>query len=142
MTDVQTLYATVQNLRSARLVSVCPAPDAMAWHPRMSKTEAGLFPARLRYSGISVGYQVAGLLGGGFAPIVATALIRWSGGASWPVATYPAVTALTSLVAVCLGSDRYKLEIHRKGPMERRLAGEPRRKSTNRRIFCQYRPVV
>ena len=41
-----------------------------------------LFPARLRYSGISVGYQMAGLLGGGFAPIIATALIQWSGGAS------------------------------------------------------------
>jgi MHS family shikimate/dehydroshikimate transporter-like MFS transporter len=67
---------------------------------------AELFPARLRYSGISVGYQMAGLLGGGFAPIIATALIQWSGGASWPVATYLAVTALISLVAVCLASDR------------------------------------
>src|SRR5215470_16606226 len=39
---------------------------------------AELFPTRLRYSGISVGYQMAGLLGGGFAPIIATALIQWS----------------------------------------------------------------
>jgi len=87
---------------------------------------AELFPVRLRYSGISLGYQVAGLLGGGFAPIVATALVRWSGGASWPVATYLAVTALTSLVAVCLASDRYRVEIHDTRPMERRLAGERR----------------
>jgi MHS family shikimate/dehydroshikimate transporter-like MFS transporter len=84
---------------------------------------AELFPARLRYSGISVGYQMAGLLGGGFAPIIATALIQWSGGASWPVATYLAVTALISLVAVCLASDRYKVEIHDQALTERRLAG-------------------
>jgi MFS transporter, MHS family, shikimate and dehydroshikimate transport protein len=86
---------------------------------------AELFPTRLRYSGISVGYQMAGLLGGGFATIVATALIQWSGGASWSVATYLAVTALISLVAISLASDRYRVEIHDKGPMERR-AGERR----------------
>jgi len=80
---------------------------------------AELFPTRLRYSGISVGYQMAGLLGGGFAPIVATALIQWSGGASWSVATYLAVTALISLVAISLASDRYRVEIHDKGPGEK-----------------------
>jgi MHS family shikimate/dehydroshikimate transporter-like MFS transporter len=85
---------------------------------------AELFLARLCYSGISVGYQMAGLLGGGFAPIIATALIQWSGGASWSVATYLAVTALISLVAIALASDRYRVEIHDKGPMERRPAGE------------------
>jgi metabolite-proton symporter len=87
---------------------------------------AELFPTRLRYSGISVGYQMAGLLGSGFAPIVATALIQWSGGASWSVATYLAVTALISLVAISLASDRYRVEIHDKGPMGRRPASERR----------------
>jgi MFS transporter, MHS family, shikimate and dehydroshikimate transport protein len=72
---------------------------------------AELFPVRLRYSGISFSFQVAGVLGGGLAPIIATILIQWSGGASWPVATYLSVVALVSLVAVYLASDRYRVKI-------------------------------
>jgi MFS family permease len=72
---------------------------------------ADLFPVRLRYSGISFSFQVSGMVGGGFAPIIATVLMHWSGGASWPVATYMAVIALISLVAVCLASERYRVGI-------------------------------
>jgi MFS transporter, MHS family, shikimate and dehydroshikimate transport protein len=81
---------------------------------------AELFEARVRYSGISFGYQMAGMLGGALAPIIATALIQWVGGASWPVATYLAANSLVSLVAVYLASERYRVEIHD----ESRLAGE------------------
>jgi hypothetical protein len=72
------------------------------------------------YSGISFGYQMAGMLGGALAPIIATVLIQWAGGASWPVATYLAANSLVSLVAVYLATERYRVEIHD----ERGLAGE------------------
>ena len=85
---------------------------------------AGLFPARVRYSGISFSYQMAGMLGGALAPIISTALIQWAGGASWPVATYLAITAFISLVAVYLASDRYRVKIDETAPIERRLASE------------------
>lgn len=39
-----------------------------------------LFGARVRYSGASVGFQTAAAVGGGFAPIVATALVGYTGG--------------------------------------------------------------
>jgi len=65
---------------------------------------AELFPARVRYSGISLGYQMAGMLGGAFAPFVATGLLQWSGGTSWPVATYLAVMSLITLISVCLAT--------------------------------------
>jgi MHS family shikimate/dehydroshikimate transporter-like MFS transporter len=68
---------------------------------------AEMFPVRLRYSGISFTYQVAGVLGGGLAPIIATGLIEWAHGATWPVATYLAAIALASLLAVYFGSQRY-----------------------------------
>jgi MFS transporter, MHS family, shikimate and dehydroshikimate transport protein len=87
---------------------------------------AELFPVQLRYSGISFGYQVAGVLGGGLAPIIATALTQWAGGASWPVATYLACIALIGLVAVCLASDKYRMEINDQGNTQLRLAGERR----------------
>jgi MFS transporter, MHS family, shikimate and dehydroshikimate transport protein len=51
------------------------------------------------------------VLGGGLATIIATILIQWSGGASWPVATYLSVIALISLVAVYFASDRYRVKI-------------------------------
>ena len=54
---------------------------------------------------VSIGIeQVPGSLVGGFALTIATALMMWQG-ASWPVATYMALIALISLVAVCLASE-------------------------------------
>jgi metabolite-proton symporter len=84
---------------------------------------AELFEARVRYSGISFGYQMAGMIGGALAPIIATALIQWAGGASWPVATYLAANSLISLVAVYLASENYRVQIFDEQPGER-LAGE------------------
>jgi MFS transporter, MHS family, shikimate and dehydroshikimate transport protein len=39
-----------------------------------------LFGANVRYSGASLGFQVAAAIGGGFAPIIATALAGYTGG--------------------------------------------------------------
>jgi MFS transporter, MHS family, shikimate and dehydroshikimate transport protein len=63
---------------------------------------------------------MAGMLGGALAPIIATALIQWAEGASWPVTTYLAANSLVSLVAVYLATERYRVEIHD----EHGLAGE------------------
>jgi MFS family permease len=87
---------------------------------------AELFPVQLRYSGISFGYHGAGVLGGGLAPIIATELTQWAGGASWPVATYLAGIALIGLVAVCLASDKYRMEINDQESTQPPLASEPR----------------
>lgn len=60
---------------------------------------AELFPTELRYSGASLGYQVGVLLGGGFAPMIATALFAYYG-SSLSVAVYLAASCLISLVCV------------------------------------------
>ena len=39
-----------------------------------------LFGPRVRYSGASFGFQVAAAIGGGFSPIIATALVGYFGG--------------------------------------------------------------
>jgi MHS family shikimate/dehydroshikimate transporter-like MFS transporter len=72
---------------------------------------AELFIARVRCSGISLGYQIAGMLGGAPAPIIATYLIHWSGGATWSVATYLAASSLITLVAVFVASHRKSVAI-------------------------------
>ncbi|MCW2165331.1 Nitrate/nitrite transporter NarK [Microbacterium hydrothermale] len=62
---------------------------------------AEMFPANVRYSGVSIGYALGAILGGAFAPMIAEALLR-STGASWTIGAYIAVAALVSLVAVSL----------------------------------------
>ncbi|MFD1662826.1 MFS transporter [Streptomyces caeni] len=58
-----------------------------------------LFPAKLRYSGSSLGYQLGAVLGGGIAPTVATALYGING-QSWPITLYLVLIASFSLVCL------------------------------------------
>lgn len=50
-----------------------------------------LFETRIRYSGSFFAYQMASALGGGGAPVIATALMVWSGGGVWGPAGSAAV---------------------------------------------------
>ena len=62
------------------------------------------FTPRLRYSGASLGYQLASLIAGGPAPIIATALFA-AYHTGYAVAIYIAVCAVISLVAAALMPD-------------------------------------
>ena len=62
------------------------------------------FPARVRYSGASLGYQLASLTAGGPAPLIATWLMH-TYGSSRSVAIYMALCAAVSLVALQLLPD-------------------------------------
>ncbi|MBW8743504.1 MAG: MHS family MFS transporter [Sphingomonas sp.] len=64
-----------------------------AWLP-------SLFPARVRYTGVSMAFNVAGVLGGGLTPMVATALSKNYG--LMAVGLYSGGAALISLVALAL----------------------------------------
>jgi metabolite-proton symporter len=58
----------------------------------------GLFPARVRYTGASMAFNIGGILGGGLAPMIAQALADRGG--LQPVGLYLSVAALISLVAL------------------------------------------
>lgn len=58
----------------------------------------GLFPARVRYTGASMAFNVGGIIGGGLTPVIAQALA--SQGGLVPVGAYLGVAALISLVAL------------------------------------------
>ncbi len=60
-----------------------------------------LFGTRVRYSGISMGFQIGAALSGGFTPVIAATLVVWAGG-TWPVSVYLIVLAVVSLVSVLL----------------------------------------
>jgi len=62
---------------------------------------AELFPKSVRYSGASLGYQIGSVVGGGFAPIIATALFaRYQ--ASLPISVYLLVMCALSFFSVVL----------------------------------------
>ncbi|MFB9902697.1 MFS transporter [Allokutzneria oryzae] len=63
-----------------------------------------MFGTRVRYSGASIGYQLASIFAGSLAPIIATALL--TAYASWlPIALYLAGTAVVSVVAVAVSPE-------------------------------------
>jgi metabolite-proton symporter len=65
---------------------------------------AELFPGRLRYSGASLGYQLASVIAGGPAPLIATWLFA-TYGTPYAVAAYILVCAIVSLVATAMMRD-------------------------------------
>ena len=59
------------------------------------------FPAEVRYSGISLGVQVAGAIGGGLAPIVAASFLAGTGG-TFAIGLYLGASGLVSATCALL----------------------------------------
>jgi len=58
-----------------------------------------LFGTRVRYSGASLGYQLASVIAGGLSPLIATGLLRRYN-ASWPIALFIVGLAAATTVSV------------------------------------------
>lgn len=71
-----------------------------------------LFGTRVRYSGASLGCQVAAAISGGFSPIVASSLLAWTG-ATWPISLFMIALAVISLVATLAATETRDLDIAR-----------------------------
>jgi MHS family shikimate/dehydroshikimate transporter-like MFS transporter len=59
-----------------------------------------LFGTKVRYSGISLGFQIGAAVGGGLTPLVAAAVVGWSGGATWPISVFLILLGLITTLAV------------------------------------------
>jgi MFS family permease len=66
---------------------------------------AELFPASIRFSGVSISYAIGSILGGAFAPAIATALVQ-STGTTTSVTLYLAGMTVIGLAATLLLRDR------------------------------------
>lgn len=73
---------------------------AAAIHAPMAAFFAELFGTGVRYSGISLGYQLGNVLGGGLAPIIAVALFAASEKNTISVSLYLAATAVISVACL------------------------------------------
>jgi len=70
-----------------------------------------IFQSNIRYTGISLGYQIGAAAAGGTAPLVATALLRAYDNSYVPVALYIILTSVISLIAVAAVRDRKNEEL-------------------------------
>ncbi len=59
-----------------------------------------IFDAKVRYTGVSLGYQIGAAVAGGTAPLVATALLASFDNSYVPVALYIIFTSVVSLIAI------------------------------------------
>jgi MFS family permease len=64
-----------------------------------------LFPTNVRYSGLSLGYQLAGIFGGGLAPLIATWLLKEYNSAT-AVSVYVALALVLTTVAMVMSRKR------------------------------------
>ncbi len=113
--------------RSASLIILAVIVGLSLGHAAVYGTQASfyaeLFGTRVRYSGASLGYQLAGIFGGALAPIVATALYAATGGPGL-IGVYVAVLCLLSIVCVYLADETFRRDIYEDEPQERQLIAE------------------
>jgi metabolite-proton symporter len=65
---------------------------------------AELFGTKVRYSGLSIGYQLASVIAGGLSPFIAMSLLRKTGSSS-PIALYIILMAIITTVSVYLAAE-------------------------------------
>jgi hypothetical protein len=62
-----------------------------------------MFGTNVRYTGASIGYQMAAMLGGGFTPLIATELQSLGGGSAWVSAFLAICFAITVASVLLIG---------------------------------------
>ncbi len=70
-----------------------------------------LFGTRVRYSGASLGYQLASVIAGGLSPLIATSLLQRTG-SSFPIAIFVIGMAIVTTVSVYFATETAHKEIH------------------------------
>jgi MFS family permease len=84
---------------AAVVVGICIGHNAV--YSPTAALYSEMFPAHVRYSGASLGYQLGGAMVG-FVPIVAVPLVASAGGAYWPIAALIAGGGVLGFVCILL----------------------------------------
>ena len=97
-------YFWLLNTRNAVAIAVASILGmGILWTPitaTLGTLYSDIFPARVRYTGATLGYQVGAAVAGGTAPLIATSLMYAFKGSFIPVAVYFVFTCLVSLLAI------------------------------------------
>jgi metabolite-proton symporter len=123
------VFFPLLDTRSAFLIVVA-AVGGLLFHAAMYGPQAAfiseLFPTRVRYSGASIGYQLAGVLGGALAPIISIALLKRFD-SPLPVSLYVLGGLLITMVSVWLAPETARIDLHEERAEERRIVQDPGR---------------
>ncbi len=113
--------------RSTGLIFLA-AIGGLFWHAMMYGPQAAfiseLFGTRVRYSGASIGYQLAGIFGGALAPIIAVALLARFG-STLPVSVYVTVALAITIGAVLVATETSMVDLEQAKPEERAIVEHP-----------------
>jgi len=91
----------------AAIILIAQLGHAAMYGPQASFF-AELFPAKVRYSGASLGYQFASIFAGGMALPVATLLLAWAHNKPWPVSLYMVSFVIITIISVICAEETYK----------------------------------
>ncbi|WP_028210492.1 MFS transporter [Paraburkholderia mimosarum] len=96
------MFVLVQSGRAVPMViGIALAVICMAsFYSVIAGFVSGVFPTRVRYSAISLSYQVCGALAGGLTPLVGTWLAHRHVGQWWPLAVFYTCLAGVSLLCI------------------------------------------
>jgi MFS transporter, MHS family, shikimate and dehydroshikimate transport protein len=83
----------------AVVIGICVGHNAV--YAPTAALYSEMFPAHVRYSGTSLGYQLGGAIAG-FVPLVATSLVGAAGGAYWPIPALIAGAGAIGFVCILL----------------------------------------
>jgi len=100
------------------------------------------FGVRSRYTGASIGYQLAGVFGGGIAPLVATALLATGDMGTTYIAFYMAFLCAITVVSVLVATETYQTDIDQDVGQDRSrgAASRGRRPASTRRTAARRFP--
>ena len=90
-------------------VAVALTVHAMMYGPQAAFI-AEQFPTRVRYAGASLAYTLAGIVGGGIAPMVSTALLQGFG-SSIAVSSYAAIASLITCAVLFMVRERAREQL-------------------------------
>lgn len=104
------LIETSSNVLMMLSVAVALGISHAAMYGPQASFFSELFGTRVRYSGASLGYQMASVVAGGLSPLIATGLLR-EFNASWPIALYIVGMALVTTVSVLAAAETVHYDI-------------------------------
>ena len=97
------IETSIANMLFLSVVMALSLGHAAMYAPQASFVSE-LFGTRVRFSGLSLGYQLASVLAGGLSPLIATKLLADTG-SSWPIALYIIGMAAITTLSVYLASE-------------------------------------
>lgn len=108
-------YFALLNTREPLLVQLAVVVSLTCGHAILYSVQASLIPelfgTRVRYTGASLGYQLAAPVAGGLAPLIAASLVQAFAQQYWPLAVYIILVAAVSLLSVYFLAETSRKEL-------------------------------